>query len=493
MDYFKKEYEFLPWNSLTQEEKSEQKAWQDELSGSYPVAFGEESVVSHDAHLYSVKGSFGRRTLIGSHALLRSLDITAGDNCSFNTYSVVHGKVSMGDNVRIAPGAKIFGENHGFSDLDKPICTQPNTREGIVIEDDVWIGANAVITDGVVIGAHSIIGAGAVVTRDVEPYSIMGGNPARVIKSRLAEKKNTAAFKKLICDFAERVHTSYDMILSKHFDGEKYINAPNHTETRRAICDAVEIAALFNSVPKDLTKDEIIGTIRAFQEDRHEYECVMSASYALEILGEKPIKFDYVKNIDAWDFLESFSWKTDAWDAGHNADIYATACYMNKKHYGEKVPGDMFTWLGINQCTDGLWGEGSLNCRVNGYYRLTRGTYDQFGYKPAYIKEAVDTVLSYSRQKGVPNNACDALDIIHPLYFAKGFTNYRVTEGEAWCVEMLPVFIQKLTDEGFPFAFGEEASLKGTEMWLSIIYLMCDYLNLSYLLGYEPKGVHRTK
>ncbi len=492
-NYFKKEYEFLPWISLSDEEKSEQKVWQEALCEKYDITFGADSVVSKEAHLYSVKGSFGKRTLIGSHALLRSLDITAGDNCSFNTYSVVHGKVTMGDNVRIAPGAKIFGENHGFSDLDKPICIQPNTQKGIVIQDDVWIGANAVITDGVVIGAHSIIGAGVVVTGDVEPYSVMGGNPARVIKSRLADKKDTESFKKMIIDFAEKAHASYDQILSKHFDGEKYINAPNNRETRRAVCDAVEIAALFDSVPKDLEKNAIIRAIRAFQEDKHEYECVMSASYALEILGEKPIRFDYVKNVDTWDFLESFSWKTDAWDAGHNTDIYATACYMNKKHYGEKTPRDMFTWLGINQCTDGLWGEGNTNLRVNGYYRLTRGTYDQFKYKPGYINQAVDTILKYSKEKGVPQNACDALDIIHPLYFAKGFTNYRSKEGEAWCVKMLPIFIDKFTPEGFPFAFGEEASLKGTEMWLSIIYLMCDYLGMSNFLGYEPKGVHRTK
>ena len=187
MDYFKKEYEFLPWISLSEAEKADQEEWQAEICDHYAVAFGDNSVISHDAHLYSVRGSFGARTQIGSHALLRCLDIVAGDNCSFNTYCVVHGKVTLGNNVRIAPGAKIFGENHGFSELDKPICTQPNTCKGIVIEDDVWIGANAVITDGVTIGAHSIVGAGAVVTKSVAPYSIVGGNPARVIKSRLAD------------------------------------------------------------------------------------------------------------------------------------------------------------------------------------------------------------------------------------------------------------------------------------------------------------------
>lgn len=491
--YFKKEYEFLPWIALNEKEKAEQKEWQRELSANCPVTFGEESVISREAHLYQVKGSFGNHTLIGSHALLRSLDITAGDNCSFNSYSVVQGLVTLGNNVRIAPGAKIFGENHGFSDLERPICTQPNERRGITIEDDVWIGANAVITDGVRLGAHSIIGAGAVVTKNVEPYSVMGGNPARVIKSRIAQIKSTAEFKKLIEDFGKKARETYQSVLDFHFKEGVFKNSPLHDERRRAVCDAVEIAALFDSFPNQATKEELIDTIRAFQEDRHEYECVMSASYALEILGEKPIRFAYTDNVNTWDFMDSFSWKNDAWDAGHNTDIYATACYMNRKHYKDNFPEGIFNYLSLNQCTDGLWGGGNMNLRVNGYYRLTRGTYDQFKLKPFYVKEAVDTVLSYAKEKGVPDNACDALDIIHPLYFAKGFTSYRVSEGEAWCVKMLPVFIEKYTNEGFAFKFGTEASLKGTEMWLSIIFLMCDYLGLSDLLGYEPKGVHRVR
>ncbi|MBQ3109612.1 MAG: acyltransferase [Clostridia bacterium] len=494
MSYFEKEYEFLPWISLNEKEKAEQAAWQKELSKNYGMVFGEESVISREAHIYGVKGAFGKRTLISSHALLRSLDITAGDNCSFNTFCVVHGKVTMGNCVRIAPGAKIFGENHGFSDIEKPICTQPNIRKGIVIGDDVWIGANAVVTDGVTIGEHSIIGAGAVVTKNVAPYSIVGGNPAKVIKNRLAGVKNSEEFQKKIVDFARVAKETYQSVLTHHFEDGAFVNSKNDKEKRRAVCDAVEIAALFNSVPKQATKDELVKEIRAFQKDIHEYECVMSASYALEILGEKPMQFKYVENLDTWSFMDSFKWNSDAWDAGHNTDIYATALYMNKKHYGGKMPESLFTWLSLHQCADGLWGDGdNMNLRVNGYYRLTRGTYDQFKLKVAYAKEAVDTVLKYAEAKGVPDNACDALDIIHPLYFLKGFTPYRQSEGEAWCVKMLPVFMEKYTKEGFAFKFGTEASLKGTEMWLSIIFLMCDYLGLGHLLGYEPKGVHRIK
>lgn len=488
MNYFSKEYEFLPWNSLTTDEKAEQQAWQKELCGCYPITFGEECVVSHEAHLYSVKGTFGKKCLIGAHALLRCLDITVGDNCSFNTYSVVHGLVTLGNNVRIAPGAKIFGENHGFSDLEKPICTQPNTRKGIIIEDDVWIGANAVICDGVRVGAHSVIGAGSVVTRDIPPYSVAGGNPARVIKSRRAQVNEK--LKQKVESFGKWVRDNITDILSYHFENGEYVNSVTDKEKRRAICDAVEIAGAFGIALPNLTKEQIVSRVRDVQKDINEYESVISASYALEILGEKPIKFTFC-NVDSWDYLSSLKWDTDAWDAGHYTDIYATALYMNKKYYGESCHKDMFAWLNMNQCLDGLWGKGNMRLRVNGYYRAVRGTYDQFKLKPLYVKESVDTVLAYAMSNGMPDNACDALDIIHPLHFASRFTPYRKSEGAAWCVSVLENFMDMKTAGGFPFKVDEEPGLKGTEMWLSIIYLICDYLNIAHLLGYEPKGVHR--
>ncbi len=486
-------YEFLPWISLSGEEREETEAIQSEISQREDIKFSEGCVVSKDAHFHSVKGSFGKRNLIASHALLRCLTIETGENCSFNTYSVVHGKVKIGDNVRIAPGAKIFGENHGFSQLDVPICRQPNTQKGIIIENNVWIGTNAVICDGVTIGEGSIVGAGAVVTKCVPPFTVVGGSPARVLKARRADMKNDDEFKDKIVAFGKKVTKSYQDILDNFFTEGRFINGKNHPEERRGICDAVEIAAFFGDTPRQMKKEDIIARINAFQEDKQEYECVLSASYALEILGEKPVYFSYVNSLDVWEFLDSLSWKNDAWDAGHHTDIFATACYMNKKHYQKGYPKDLFLWLALNQSMDGLWGEGDINLRVNGYYRLTRGTYDQFKLKPSYVKDAIDTILDYSEKKGVPDNACDALDIVHPLYFTHGFTSYRRSEGEAWCVKMLPKFMDMFTEKGFAFRVGEEATLKGTEMWLSIIYLMCDYLSLGHLLGYEPKGVHRTK
>jgi acetyltransferase-like isoleucine patch superfamily enzyme len=73
---------------------------------------------------------------------------------------------------------------HGFSDVDKPMSHQGYTNAPIVIEDDVWVGFQAVILPGVTIGHGSIVGAGAVVTKDVEPYTVVVGIPARPLKRR---------------------------------------------------------------------------------------------------------------------------------------------------------------------------------------------------------------------------------------------------------------------------------------------------------------------
>lgn len=93
-------------------------------------------------------------------------------------------RVTIGVAALIASGVSIRDTNHRFDDTEQYMSSQGITSSPITIEDDVWIGANAVITEGVTIGRGAIIGANAVVTRDVEPWSIMGGVPARLIRSR---------------------------------------------------------------------------------------------------------------------------------------------------------------------------------------------------------------------------------------------------------------------------------------------------------------------
>jgi acetyltransferase-like isoleucine patch superfamily enzyme len=107
-----------------------------------------------------------------------------------NCFIQVRGKVTIGSNVMFGPNVSIFSENHGFEDLDTPMISQPTIRQAVVIEDDVWLGTRSVILSGVKIGKGSIIAAGALVNKDIPPYSVVAGVPAKVIKSRLFQENN---------------------------------------------------------------------------------------------------------------------------------------------------------------------------------------------------------------------------------------------------------------------------------------------------------------
>lgn len=95
-----------------------------------------------------------------------------------------NGLVKIGAHTAIGPGTVIRASNHAFARADLPIISQGHTPGTIIIEEDVWIGANCVITPDVRIGKGAIIGAGAVVTKNVEPFTIVGGVPAKEIGSR---------------------------------------------------------------------------------------------------------------------------------------------------------------------------------------------------------------------------------------------------------------------------------------------------------------------
>lgn len=98
------------------------------------------------------------------------------------------GNIRIGKQCMIASQCGIYANNHNFTDPLLPIQQQGVTRQGIVIEDDCWLGNGVTVLDGVTIGKGSVIGAGAVVTKDIPPYSIAVGIPARVIKSRNAKE-----------------------------------------------------------------------------------------------------------------------------------------------------------------------------------------------------------------------------------------------------------------------------------------------------------------
>jgi acetyltransferase-like isoleucine patch superfamily enzyme len=111
-------------------------------------------------------------------------NISIGKKCHINEDVFIQGAY-IGNYVMIAPNVSIINASHNFYRTDIPmICQGITSKINPIIEDDVWIGRNVVIMPGIKIGIGSIIGAGSVVTKDVEPYSIVGGVPAKIIKKR---------------------------------------------------------------------------------------------------------------------------------------------------------------------------------------------------------------------------------------------------------------------------------------------------------------------
>lgn len=112
--------------------------------------------------------------------------IWVGKNCFFGEYTCIRGQggVRIGDGVYTGTQVQIAAVNHVYADPDKFIKDQGITAEGITIEDDVWLGSNVVVVDGVTIGKGCVVGAGAVVTKNLPPYSIAVGVPAKVVKDR---------------------------------------------------------------------------------------------------------------------------------------------------------------------------------------------------------------------------------------------------------------------------------------------------------------------
>lgn len=115
--------------------------------------------------------------------------ISIGSECSINPYTVLygHGGLTIGNNVLIAAHTVIVPSNHIFSRVDIPISQQGERSNGIVISDDVWIGAGCRILDGVTIGRGAVIAAGSVVNRSVPAYEVHGGVPAKFLKLRSPE------------------------------------------------------------------------------------------------------------------------------------------------------------------------------------------------------------------------------------------------------------------------------------------------------------------
>ena len=148
---------------------------------------GRHSVIHHSARMDTPpyrKFSLGDYSVIESFACINNAvgDVMIGDHTRIGLHNTIIGPVIIGSHVNLAQGITITALNHNFENSKKRIDEQGVSTSAVVIEDDIWIGANAVVLSGVTIGHHSVVAAGAVVTKDVPPHSLVAGVPAKVIK-----------------------------------------------------------------------------------------------------------------------------------------------------------------------------------------------------------------------------------------------------------------------------------------------------------------------
>jgi acetyltransferase-like isoleucine patch superfamily enzyme len=127
----------------------------------------------------------GERSVIESFSCINNAvgDVVIGDHTRIGLHNTIIGPVTIGSHVNLAQGITVTALNHNFEDTSLRIDQQGVSTKAVVISDDCWIGANAVILPGVTIGEHCVVAAGAVVTKDVPSYSLVGGVPAKILKT----------------------------------------------------------------------------------------------------------------------------------------------------------------------------------------------------------------------------------------------------------------------------------------------------------------------
>ncbi|UXN75165.1 acyltransferase [Devosia sp. A8/3-2] len=495
------------------------------------ASFAPTAYVAAEAAIFTTHLVLGEHSWIVGHALVRG-DVEFGAHSTVNPYAMISGKVRCGDGVRIASHVSIVGFNHGFDDPSVPIYTQKHETLGIVIEDDVWIGANAVVLDGVTVGKGAVIAAGAVVSKDVPPMAIVGGVPAKVVRYRGQGKAGRGDAVAALGRLGAAARAQWPEILARHRENGEYVSREADGQARRSARhrnDAIEIVAGFGALPEGLDAAATLAELQALQDpvsglfpDPHRPPAdgvamrddglalynVLSVGYAIEVLGGRPLhRIAAVEDLSAdelCDWLEGLTRKDRARSAGSAVDAIGTALYFNACYFSTGRSREiLFGWLALRQDRGtGLWGsptaEQGLLQPVNGFYRLTRGTYAQFGLPVPQAERAIDSVLlnyrNYGGFSGPTYTACNLLDTIHPLRLCPGQTDYRRTEAETIARAVIERAERRwVTGEGFAFADDREPSLQGTEMWLSVVHLAADLLGIADSFAFVPKGVHRTK
>lgn len=127
----------------------------------------------------------GRHCLLaagGRGAIQVGHRVNLNTNVSLN--ASVGGRITLGDDVIIGPNVVLRASDHVIAERERPIRTQGHTADVITVERDVWIGANVTVVGGVCVGEGAVVAAGAVVVANVEPFTVVGGVPARFIKKR---------------------------------------------------------------------------------------------------------------------------------------------------------------------------------------------------------------------------------------------------------------------------------------------------------------------
>ncbi len=239
---------------------------------------------------------------------------------------------------------------------------------------------------------------------------------------------------------------------------------------------------------------------------------MLSCGYALEVLGTGPAHpvhaIEQCSATELETLLDGLDLGYLAWPSGSWIDGFGTGLMLNRVHHGStNVAPALWGWLLTHQFSaSGMWGAhlepaGDYDfgwlMAVNGFYRLTRGTYAQFGVDVPRPEAAIDTVLAHARANQwfttEDRNACNLLDIVHPLWLLGRQTDYRRAEIRDAVAAMLPGLCADWIDgEGFPWQIGRDpAGLRGTEMFTSVIHLAADLLGEREGLSFTPRGVHR--
>lgn len=131
----------------------------------------------------------------------RNSTIEIGENTYIGPYTCLSGaRIKIGKHCLIASHSGIYANNHNYADPTRRIKEQGNSYKGITIEDDCWLGCGVKVLDGVTIGQGSVIGAGAVVTKDIPPYSIAVGVPAKVVSKRNVTPENLVEAKQVFAE-----------------------------------------------------------------------------------------------------------------------------------------------------------------------------------------------------------------------------------------------------------------------------------------------------